>query len=335
MRNSVTGQLEIAKQTLERKAYGKVVLRPNMSNDEILATLPKSTAERLKLIYQSTPYYLTVLQKRSLLIIETHSYDSQFDYLASPIRDAELFEPPILSLIYLPGLRGTPERSYPMTAVGNTFKGTFPAYTASLILAWQNFSINDPLQGVQNDLIKLGLTGKVQAQRVSDVEIELKVGLLPSTPTTNANLDANPLVNIADVGLGVSQILPVLVALQAAKPGQLVYIEQPELHLHPRAQSIMAEILADAAIRGVQVVLETHSNLLLLGIQTLIAEGKLLPETVKLHWFQRAKDGSTKVTSASVDETGAFGDWPIDFADVSLEAQHRYLSAAENVHMRK
>ena len=55
------------------------------------------------------------------------------------------------------------------------------------------------------------------------------------------------MVNIADVGFGVSQVLPVLVALIVAEPGQLVYLEQPELHLHPRAQVALARVLADAA----------------------------------------------------------------------------------------
>ena len=86
------------------------------------------------------------------------------------------------------------------------------------------------------------------------------------------------LVSIADVGFGISQTLPVIVALLAAEPGQLVYIEQPEIHLHPRAQMAMAKILADAANRGVRVVAETHSSLLLLGIQSLVAEGKLSPD---------------------------------------------------------
>ena len=60
------------------------------------------------------------------------------------------------------------------------------------------------------------------------------------------------MVNITDVGFGVSQVLPVLVALIVdAKPGsQLVYLEQPELHLHPRAQVALAQVLADAAKRG-------------------------------------------------------------------------------------
>ncbi len=140
------------------------------------------------------------------------------------------------------------------------------------------------------------------------------------------------MVSIADVGVGVSQTLPVLVALQVAKPGQLVYIEQPEIHLHPRAQTAMAQVLANAAQRGVRVVAETHSSLLILGIQTLVAEGKLAPELVKLHWFER-RNGRTEITSRDLDEAGAFGDWPEDFADVTLEAESRYLNAAEE-HLR-
>ena len=115
-----------------------------------------------------------------------------------------------------------------------------------------------------------------------------------------------------------------------AEPGQLVYIEQPELHLHPRAQVALARVLADAAKRGVRVVAETHSSLLLLGIQTLVAEGDLSPELVKLHWFTRRENGATEVTSADLDETGAYGEWPEDFDDVDLKAQSRYIKAAQS-----
>ena len=147
--------------------------------------------------------------------------------------------------------------------------------------------------------------------------------------------DETDMVNIADVGFGVSQILPVLVAIIVAEPGQLVYIEQPELHLHPRAQVALAQVLADAAKRGVRVVAETHSSLLLLGIQTLVAEGYLSPELVKLHWFTRREDGVTEVSSAELDEAGAYGDWPEDFDDIDLKTQSRYLNAVDRIRFGK
>jgi hypothetical protein len=232
----------------------------------------------------------------------------------------------IRDFIHLPGLRGNAERSFPVTAVGPNFPGTFQEYCASVIAKWQADKNNQKLKKLGKDLEKLGLTWKVTAKPINDAQVELQVGRLPRAVKGGAH----DLVSIADVGFGVSQTLPVLVALLVAEPGQLVYIEEPEIHLHPRAQSAMAQILADAAQRGVRVVIETHSQLLLLGIQTLVAEGKLSPDLVKLHWFKRRNDGSTEITSADLDEAGTFGNWPEDFAEVSLEAESRYLDAAES-----
>ncbi|GAA4363201.1 hypothetical protein GCM10023185_31730 [Hymenobacter saemangeumensis] len=136
------------------------------------------------------------------------------------------------------------------------------------------------------------------------------------------------MVNIADVGIGVSQVLPILVALIAAQEGQIVYVEQPELHLHPRAQVVMAELLAEAANRGVRVIVETHSSLLLLTVQTLIAENKIKNTDVGLHWFARDAKGATQVEYKQPDEDGSYGEWPEDFGDVEMKAQREYLDAA-------
>ncbi|HEX8070056.1 MAG TPA: DUF3696 domain-containing protein [Pyrinomonadaceae bacterium] len=233
-------------------------------------------------------------------------------------------DPIISQLIHLPGLRGNPERTYPVTAFGAAFPGTFQNYVASVITQWQVNKSQKELDELSQSLRTLNLTWKVVAKPINDTQVELQVGRLPQP----SKAGASDMVSIADVGVGVSQTLPVLVALQVAKPGQLVYIEQPEIHLHPRAQTAMAQVLANAARRGVRVVAETHSSLLILGIQTLVAEGKLAPELVKLHWFER-RNGRTEVTSRDLDEAGAFGDWPEDFADVMLEAESRYLDAAE------
>lgn len=177
----------------------------------------------------------------------------------------------------------------------------------------------------------LGLTWKVEAKQRDETQVELKVGRLPHSLRGGAQ----DLVSIADVGFGVSQTLPVLVALRAANPGQLVYIEQPEIHLHPSAQRAFANILADAAKRGVIVIVETHSALLLQGVQTLVAEDELPPGLVKLHWFQRDSTGVTAVTSADLDDSGAFGEWPEDFDDVELTSESEYLSAAEAKLLKK
>jgi predicted ATPase len=262
-------------------------------------------------------------QNRCFLTLVTQ-FDMGFE-LSNPFYSEYILESYIRRLIHLPGLRGAPDRTYPRAAIGSSFPGTFENYIASFIEQWQAYDDKEKLAMVNRDLARLALTESVVARTIDDTQVELLVNRLPRG-NKNSNED---MVSIADVGLGVSQALPVVVALHAAHPGQLVYLEQPEIHLHPRAQSALAGVLADAAIQGKRLVVETHSSLLLLGIQTLVAEGKLPPELVKLHWFSLQEDGSTRIISADLDETGAFGDWPEDFATVTLESENRYLDAAQ------
>ncbi len=231
----------------------------------------------------------------------------------------------LTEVIHLPGLRGNPKRVYSVTAVDASYPGTFDHYVASLIADWVSESPGRVRQ-LSDDLKSLGLTWKIEAAPVNDTQVELRVGRLPRPKPGGAK----DLVNIADVGFGVSQTLPVVVALRAARTGQLVYIEQPEIHLHPRAQVAMARLLVNAAKRGVRIVAETHSSLILLAVQTLVAEGVIEPEFVGLNWFLRdEKSGTTRIKTAELDEAGRFGDWPEDFDEVALEAENRYLSAAE------
>ena len=124
-------------------------------------------------------------------------------------------------LIHLPGLRGNPARDYRMTAVGKYFPGTFETYTAAIIANWKADKADDRLEHLNEDLLALGLTWKASANRINDTQVEMVVGRLPK-PIQGG---AHDLVNIADVGFGVSQTLPVVVALHAAEAGQCVYLE--------------------------------------------------------------------------------------------------------------
>ena len=253
---------------------------------------------------------------------------ARFLYQAFPLGPVPEIEKMIENLIHLPGLRGNPERTYrAASAHGSSFQGPFQHYTASIISRWQEEN-DDRLELLGECLRILNLTSRVSAKPTDDVNVELLVGRLL---TTNESVSQEDIVSIADVGIGVSQILPVLVALLVAKPGQMVYVEQPELHLHPFAQVELAEILASAAERGVRVVIETHSSLLLREILTQVAKENLEPEDVMLHWFQRDKEGKTEIRSVVPDEDGAYGDWPndfdYDFANVEMSSHRRYLKA--------
>lgn len=229
-------------------------------------------------------------------------------------------------LIHVPGLRTPPLRDYPLAATGDTFDGRFDRYVASVILEWQKHK-DVRLGHVGRDLRALGLTWKVHAERRGDTSVALRVGRLRS----GTQGGARDLVEIADVGVGVSQALPVVVALHRARPGQVVYVEQPELHLHPRAQHAMARLLADAAARGVRVVVETHSAMLLLGVQAAaLAHAELEARDVRLNWFERDGAGWTEVHTATLDERGALEGAPLDFDEVELEAHRAYLDLVES-----
>jgi AAA domain, putative AbiEii toxin, Type IV TA system/AAA ATPase domain len=271
-----------------------------------------------------------ILKNRCFLIPQLRDARNQdgahsFIFLLNSLPEA--FASLIKGTIHIPGLRGNPGRTYPTAAVREFFPGTFQVYTASVLLHWK-LNEEGKLAMVEKDMARLGLAGRVSAYRINDAELEIRVSRLPGDES------AGDAVSIADVGLGVSYMLPVIVALHVTTPGELVYIEEPEIHLHPKAQREFAIVLADAIHRGVRVVVETHSSLLLLAVQTAVAEGKLKPSDVRLHWFQRDAHGITSVKSASLDSAGAFGDWPEDFADVSLEAESRYLDAADQQRLK-
>jgi AAA domain, putative AbiEii toxin, Type IV TA system len=282
----------------------RCVLRPNMTADEI--------AREFELLPDSA---LHVVRDRFFLGVAS---------LVMPnVTGVEWIIPALRAVIHVRGVCGSPTRTYPVAAVGPIFSGTFEPYIASVIAHWQNAGSNE-LQNLNGDLRHMWLTRLVKAKRQSEAEIDLQV-------SRHVDGRDDDLVSIADVGVGVSQVLPVVVALRTADRGRLVYLEEPESHLHPRAQTKLADILAGAAKRGVRVVAETHSTLLLTAIQTLVAKGDLGPDLVKLHWFQRnPKTGITRVTSADLDENGAFGDWPEDFGEVFLDAEGAYLDAVED-----
>ncbi len=306
-------------------------LRPGMIQDEIRPLLsPPLVLVHEGLVKRSpADFAWKVARDRCFLYVALqHSVPGE-PTESSRAMPSAFVEPAIRNVIHLPGLRGNPERTYRTTAVGDHFLGEFQNYVASIVTQWQagHKELFDALAGALEDL---GLTWKIKAMPIDDTQVELEVGRLPRAQPGGAR----DLVNIADVGFGVSQTLPVLVALLVAQPGQLVYLEQPELHLHPRAQTRLAGVLAEAARRGVIVVAETHSALLLRSVQTLVAKGGLSPELVKLHWFhRRAKDGATEIDSTDLDDRGRFApEWPEDFDDVGLDAEREYLDAVEARH---
>ncbi|HVZ07209.1 DUF3696 domain-containing protein [Rhodopila sp.] len=143
-------------------------------------------------------------------------------------------------------------------------------------------------------------------------------------------------VLLTDVGFGVSQVLPVVTLLQYVPEGSTVILEQPEIHLHPLAQAGLADVLIQAAMhRKVQIILESHSEHLLLRLQRRIAEEVIPSNDVKLY-FCDAPKGISKLTPLDVDLLGNIRNWPDRFmgdafketAEAEL-ARLRRMKAAE------
>jgi predicted ATPase len=122
-----------------------------------------------------------------------------------------------------------------------------------------------------------------------------------------------PTVLLTDVGFGVSQVLPVVTLLQYVPSGSTVILEQPEIHLHPLAQAQLADVILNAALhRNVQVILESHSEHLLLRLQRRVAEKQVSNEDLSLY-FCDVKDGTSSLEPLRVDMFGHIDNWPEHF----------------------
>lgn len=120
-------------------------------------------------------------------------------------------------------------------------------------------------------------------------------------------------VLLPDVGFGVSQVLPVIVQAFYAPENSTVLLEQPELHLHPSAQFSLADALVDASLRkGVQFIVESHSEHFLRRLQRRVAEEKLAADQIALYRCE-AQGGRSRIARIEIDEYGNVRQWPKDF----------------------
>jgi hypothetical protein len=115
-------------------------------------------------------------------------------------------------------------------------------------------------------------------------------------------------VNLCDTGEGYSQVLPVLVALARSKLGgpEILCLEQPELHLHTRAQSQLGSTLVKYATNATsqRILVETHSEVLLMSLQLAIARGEISADKVRVYWVEGRTDGTSEAIPIDFNENG-------------------------------
>lgn len=123
-------------------------------------------------------------------------------------------------------------------------------------------------------------------------------------------------VNAPNMGFGVSYALPVVLAGLIARTGGLLLVENPEAHLHPAGQSRMGGFLAWLAGKGVQVVVETHSDHVLNGFRRAIGEHlSLSHDDAIIHFFGSDDSDACVTTPLRFTPTGGVSDWPPGFFD--------------------
>jgi predicted ATPase len=120
-------------------------------------------------------------------------------------------------------------------------------------------------------------------------------------------------INVANMGMGISQVLPIL-ANVLRNDGGCGLIQQPELHLHPAAQAEIADLFVDHIIESPrnQLIVETHSEHLLLRIRKHIAAGHLMPDQVAIISVTK-KDGISHAKPLTIREDSGIEDWPDGF----------------------
>lgn len=134
-------------------------------------------------------------------------------------------------------------------------------------------------------------------------------------------------INVAGMGEGLSQLLPIVASVLTGEDRECVVMEQPEIHLHPAAQADLGDLFVEHIRRGKlrQFIIETHSEHLLLRIRRRIAEKRISPEKVAILYVERPGRES-RVRHLMVDASGHFRDWPRGFFE---EGYREALALAE------
>jgi AAA15 family ATPase/GTPase len=134
------------------------------------------------------------------------------------------------------------------------------------------------------------------------------------------DLSTGILINIVDVGFGISQVLPIAVQLYVTGRQQFLLIEQPEIHLHSKAQADIADLMIDAINYGKKtIVLETHSENLLLRLRRRVAEGEVISSNNVAIYYVEQKDNISRVHKIKLNQLGDLEDMPEDFKDFFID----------------
>ena len=146
--------------------------------------------------------------------------------------------------------------------------------------------------------------------------------------------------DLTNVGVGVSQVLPIVITCLLAQPGSTIIIEQPELHLHPAMQTRMTDFFVATIFGNKQVIVETHSEYIINRLRLMAVNWPSKPpkeESLRIYFSEKLnnnykdyKAGNTIFKHLEINEYAAMSDWPDGFFDESSKIADDIIRAATN-----
>jgi len=135
--------------------------------------------------------------------------------------------------------------------------------------------------------------------------------------------------SLADVGFGVSQIIPILIEGLRSRVGHTLIFEQPEIHLHPKMQMLLADFFVSLLLSGKILIIETHSDHIINRLVRRIVEDEKynLSEKIDIRFIDKVK-GMVKIKPIEIDETRGIVNWPKDFFVQSAEEKMKTIEAS-------
>ncbi|MBB1227724.1 AAA family ATPase [Pantoea pleuroti] len=224
---------------------------------------------------------------------------------------------------YLGAMRSAPLRSYLYSGERHSKVGITGENSAN-ILAMDEIKGEKKskklINKISNWLNKAGIASDLKINHLSDRHYEIKI----QHPITKEY------ENYADVGYGNSQIIPVLTAGYNMQEGGLLIVEEPEIHLHPKAQAELANFFLDMYQENKVVIAETHSEHLIVRLQQYIALKEIPEEDVVIYYSHFIGDKKSLI-KLELDELGNFKDpWPEGFFPQRLE-EAKALAKARHI----
>lgn len=228
-------------------------------------------------------------------------------------------------IVYLGPLREAPKRGYQWKQKSPSNIGTKGEYAIQAILSSANDRTRRSESGGRGWLVEQ-VCRWLQTMEVAD---NLSLEQHGSSVHYEVLVHQGRIrANLIDVGFGVSQVLPVVTLAYFVPEGSTVIVEQPEIHLHPLAQTALADLFVEVSrTRHVQFLVETHSEHLFRRLQTLIAEEKFSPDNCKLYFVKKER-GVAELQRLDVDNFGRIENWPDKFfgdaiGEVERQTQQR------------